>query len=75
MNAIFKIILSTGFNFSVAKFYHDDAFENKKNHVISTAVMAVSIFGIVGCGLCFTFDNILTNVLFGDQIYLYHLDI
>lgn len=73
-NAVFKIILMSGFNFSVAKFFHDQQEIFLKKRVISTAIVTVFIVSTFGCCICFYAKELIAKILFGNILYTRYVE-
>ncbi len=74
-NGVLKIILLSGFNFSIAKFYHDQIDENKKKAVISTAIITVSLLSFIAILPCLICQDSIAIMLLGNSSYSSYINI
>lgn len=72
-NDIFRIIIISGINIGLARFYYGEKDEEARKIVISTGTAFVAFSGFAGFGIGWLFNSELALLILGDSSYTYFI--
>lgn len=74
-NDILRIIMIAGLQTGLSRFYHGEDNEIQKKIVVVTGIAYVAFSGITGCAIGWSFNSRLSELILGDNLYSYYINL